>query len=431
MSGRSTARGAAVVASSSRTTSAATVAAGRVPRRRPVLRPLRLPHHDAAGRRGDATRTHRPRRVLGPARPPAVARAAPRARRGRRDLRRGRVPRPSSSRLRGDGARGARSTSRTGGSSSTGQRYFDAVHGAVAAAPPVVARDRGAVLRGLAPGRRGSLRWSPAGRPGLPGAWCPGRGVGRDDGGHGHRLRRGGSIGGVLQHARARTRAADRRRGGARRRVQAFIGRARPVVGVVAVIGSRRWSRGRRSMQDTDAFYYQGGSRRVLRRGGRAYRARSSSGTRARAVAARVLGLAPIVWLGGDLVRGLPLALADGGLVDPGFDRSRRARTVRRCASARRSPSPASRSSSSSARFGRADWGVRLRPLTAFVAAGLALVVLSGGSVLATRGWKPVPTFLSEDSTLQVTMAKDPQGAGGDRRRQRRAEPLPGVRGGG
>ena len=50
-------------------------------------------------------------------------------------------------------------------------------------------------------------------------------------------------------------------------------------------------------------------------------------------------------------------------------------------------------------------WHIRLRPLTAFAAAAACLVVLSAGSVLATRGWQPVPAFLREDAVLQVSRA--------------------------
>ena len=50
---------------------------------------------------------------------------------------------------------------------------------------------------------------------------------------------------------------------------------------------------------------------------------------------------------------------------------------------------------------------LRLRPMTAFAAAGVCLIVLSAGSVLATRGWKPVPSYLSEDPTMRVTEATD------------------------
>ena len=45
---------------------------------------------------------------------------------------------------------------------------------------------------------------------------------------------------------------------------------------------------------------------------------------------------------------------------------------------------------------------IRLRPSVAFAAAGVAILVLSGGTVLATRGWQPVPQELREDVALQV-----------------------------
>jgi hypothetical protein len=45
---------------------------------------------------------------------------------------------------------------------------------------------------------------------------------------------------------------------------------------------------------------------------------------------------------------------------------------------------------------------IRLRPSIAFATAGVAILVLSGGTVLATRGWRPVPEELREDVALQV-----------------------------
>ena len=127
------------------------LAAGRLPRRRPLLRPQRLPDHVAAARRMGGAKPDRPAPLLAAAR--AAAAAGPRRRRARgarprRDLRppgsrphaqrRGQLapllPELAPDRrqpvvLRGDGQ-------------------------PVAAAAPLVARDRGAVLRHLAAAAR-------------------------------------------------------------------------------------------------------------------------------------------------------------------------------------------------------------------------------------------------------------------------------------
>ena len=76
-------------------------------------------------------------------------------------------------------------------------------------------------------------------------------------------------------------------------------------------------------------------------------------------------------------------------------------------------------------------WHIRLRPLTAFAAAAACLVVLSAGSVLATRGWQPVPAFLREDAACRCPARDGGEGRRRHRRRQHRAEPLSGVRRGG
>ena len=125
---RSTACGRSRSSRSSRTTTHYDVGEGRVPRRRHVLRALRLPDHDAARRssRRGSTRSGS-LAFWGRRRPPAAPGAAARARvRGAstRDARRRR--RTSSTGSAATRSR-ASSTSRTGGSSSTGQSYFDAV----------------------------------------------------------------------------------------------------------------------------------------------------------------------------------------------------------------------------------------------------------------------------------------------------------------
>ncbi len=74
----------------------------RLPRRRRVLRALRLPYHVAAARRGARRRSDRARRLLDPPGTPAVPGARVRAR-GRRRRTRGSSPSPTSSRpIRGD-----------------------------------------------------------------------------------------------------------------------------------------------------------------------------------------------------------------------------------------------------------------------------------------------------------------------------------------
>ena len=45
---------------------------------------------------------------------------------------------------------------------------------------------------------------------------------------------------------------------------------------------------------------------------------------------------------------------------------------------------------------------IRLRPAIALVAAVAGFAVLSTGTVVATRGWEPLPIFLTEDPVLQV-----------------------------
>ena len=77
-------------------------AAGRVPRRRRVLRPLRVPHHHAARPRVPPGRHHRPARVLGPAAPAAAPGAAARPARGGGLQRDRGARRSSSTQLRGD-----------------------------------------------------------------------------------------------------------------------------------------------------------------------------------------------------------------------------------------------------------------------------------------------------------------------------------------
>ena len=53
---------------------------------------------------------------------------------------------------------------------------------------------------------------------------------------------------------------------------------------------------------------------------------------------------------------------------------------------------------------------IRLRPAIALVAAVAGFAVLSTGTVVATRGWEPLPAFLSEDPVLQVDAVDDPGG---------------------
>ena len=120
----------------------------RLPRRRRLLRPQRLPHHQPAPRGVACPRRHRPLRVLGATGPPAPAGAVPHAHRRRRLCRRLRR------------ARGAREAPRR-------RPRHDRLRGQLAAhihrpvllrpvlrplsSPPhLVAGDRGAVVRGLA-----------------------------------------------------------------------------------------------------------------------------------------------------------------------------------------------------------------------------------------------------------------------------------------
>jgi peptidoglycan/LPS O-acetylase OafA/YrhL len=53
---------------------------------------------------------------------------------------------------------------------------------------------------------------------------------------------------------------------------------------------------------------------------------------------------------------------------------------------------------------------VRLRPGLALAAALLGILVLATGSVLATRGWRPPPAFLSDQMVLQVHEVDDAHG---------------------
>jgi peptidoglycan/LPS O-acetylase OafA/YrhL len=53
---------------------------------------------------------------------------------------------------------------------------------------------------------------------------------------------------------------------------------------------------------------------------------------------------------------------------------------------------------------------IRLRPAIALVAAVAGFAVLSTGTVLATRGWEPLPIFLTEDPVLQVNPVDDSVG---------------------
>jgi hypothetical protein len=55
----------------------------------------------------------------------------------------------------------------------------------------------------------------------------------------------------------------------------------------------------------------------------------------------------------------------------------------------------------------------RMRPILAFVAAATCVLVLAAGSVLATRGWRPPPTFLSDQMTLQVHKVSGARGTVG------------------
>src|SRR5262249_27383269 len=124
------------------------VDAGWVPRRRPLLRVERLPHHDAAARRVGSERPHRATRLLGspraPSPPGARARAGgyrpvrirvrgsrPALRHPRRLVRRDRLRRELALRL-------------------LGPELLPAVQRAVAVPAHVVTRDRGTVLPALA-----------------------------------------------------------------------------------------------------------------------------------------------------------------------------------------------------------------------------------------------------------------------------------------
>lgn len=53
---------------------------------------------------------------------------------------------------------------------------------------------------------------------------------------------------------------------------------------------------------------------------------------------------------------------------------------------------------------------LRLRPGLAFAAALVGIMVLATGSVLATRGWRPPPAFLSDQMVLQVHEVADARG---------------------
>ena len=165
-------------------------------------------------------------------------------------------------------------------------------------------------------------------------------------------------------------------------------------------------------LRDTDAGYYRGGS--VLFSVAVAVLIASLVVGRERSgVAARVLGLGPIVWLGvisyGVYLWHWPMVVwltpTSTGLDGPALFALRLGLTLLVAGvSFVLIERPI--------RHGRLG-PIRLRPLTAFAAAAVCLIVLSAGSVLATRGWKPVPAFLSEDSTMQVTKARDEAGVVG------------------
>ena len=122
----------------------------RLPRRRPLLRPLRLPDHLAAARRVATHRRDRARRLLGPPRPPPPPRARAWCSSASRSTascfarpdraRPASAATPSPPRLRRQLARHLRRTRATASIFSR----------PLAARPHVEPRDRGAVLRGLA-----------------------------------------------------------------------------------------------------------------------------------------------------------------------------------------------------------------------------------------------------------------------------------------
>jgi peptidoglycan/LPS O-acetylase OafA/YrhL len=57
--------------------------------------------------------------------------------------------------------------------------------------------------------------------------------------------------------------------------------------------------------------------------------------------------------------------------------------------------------------------GVRIRPALAVGAAVVCVGLLSAGTVLATRGWKPLPPFLSDEQVIRVIEAKGARSAVG------------------
>ena len=125
----------------------------RLPRRRHVLRPVRLPHHQPAPDGSQSGGTHRPAGVLDPPRPPTApgASARPRGDRGlcgvvdtHRRASRSALRRAVRALLFGQLALHRRQ-----------QLVLRPVRRAVAPRAHLVARDRGAVLRGVATRRRG------------------------------------------------------------------------------------------------------------------------------------------------------------------------------------------------------------------------------------------------------------------------------------
>ena len=134
------------------------LAARRVPRRRRLLRRLRLPHHHPAGARAGHRRPHRPARLLVAPRAAAAPRTAG-LRAGRRAARPAQRGRPAR-RHRAAGA-GRHHVHLELARDPRRNRLLRG-HLTTAADEPVVPRRRGAVLPALATGRAGAARPRPS-----------------------------------------------------------------------------------------------------------------------------------------------------------------------------------------------------------------------------------------------------------------------------
>ena len=149
---------------------------------------------------------------------------------------------------------------------------------------------------------------------------------------------------------------------------------------------------------DTDSIYYLGGSA-IFSIAAAVLIASLVVARDAQGPAHRLLAFAPLAWLGavsyGVYLWHWPLVV----WLTPGLDGP--ALVVVRLGATLAIASASFYALERPIRRGRIG-RVALRPSIAFAAAGVCILLLASGTVLATRGWQPVPEALREEVALQV-----------------------------